>query len=324
MHRMADHLSIASYLTRIGFAPYPWQADVLAVAHRGIVRGMRYRAGDTIPPIAGPQNPSRIWLGCARQSGKSEISAGIALWVSKMFPESFSLIVAPAKEDAVKTFAKIRRLAPHDPDIETPARDSQQELMLGNGSRALCVSLERARGHSAPDVIIIDEAARVPDEDIAAIRPTATTNPYSIQMMMSTPYGRRGFFWEAMDPATEWTKYQVVPAYELAGGRVVPRAEDEASFKARMAAQGIAGYYSAAHQMQWLESELQMLKSHLWRQEYGFEFLDSGDQVFSSAAVDRMFLADSAAWASETAGEWVGTAAEYEARYGRVPDLGEG
>ena len=196
--------------------------------------------------------------------------------------------------------------------------------MLSNGSRALCVALDRARGHSAPDVIIIDEAARVPDDDIAAIRPTATTNPYAIQMMMSTPYGKRGFFYEAMDAESEWAKYQVVPAYQLSDGavpRVIPRLEPESAFRARMASLNIAGYYSGAHQQEWLESELKMIKSHLWRQEYGFEFLDTQEQVFSSAAIDQMFLDDSEGWAVETAGESTQTAAEYEAEYGGVPEL---
>ena len=318
---VADHLSISHYLRRLGFAPYQWQEDVLRMSHRGIVRGMMHRGGRTPPPITGAANPSRIWLGCARQSGKSEISAGIALWTAKMFAESFALIVAPAKEDAIKTFSKIRRLASRDSDIETPPRDSTQELMLDNGSRALCVSLDRARGHSAPDVIIIDEAARVPDDDIAAVRPTATVNPYAIQLMMSTPFGKRGFFYEAMEASSEWAKYQVVPPYELVDGQVRPRRESEEEFRRRMQKQNISAYYSQAHQHEWLCEELRMLKSHLWRQEYGFEFLDSGDQVFSTSAIDGMFLPPSPIWAEETAGEQIQTDAEYEAAYGRIPDF---
>ena len=317
---MADHLSISHYLERLGFESYQWQRDVLVTAHRGIVRGMACRDGREPSALPGPANPSRIWLGCARQSGKSEISAAIALWTAKMFPESFALIVAPAKDDARKTFAKIRRMAARDPEITTLPRDSKEELQLINNSRAVCVALERARGYSRPDVIIIDEAARVPDAEIAAIRPTATTNPHAIQMMMSTPYGKRGFFYEAMDPGSEWTKYQAIPPFCLDDRpAVIPRAESESEFRERMAAKNIRGYYSPAHRHDWLASELQMLGSHLWRQEYGFEFLDTQDQVFSSDHVDRMFLAGSEKWADDVGGESIVTADGYESEYGPIP-----
>ena len=51
------------------------------------------------------------------------------------------------------------------------------------------------RGFSAVSLLLVDEASRVPDELYKAMRPMLAVSDGDL-WLMSTPYGKRGFFWE--------------------------------------------------------------------------------------------------------------------------------
>jgi hypothetical protein len=70
------------------------------------------------------------------------------------------------------------------------------ELRLENGSRVLGVPGQEARlrGFSAPSLVIVDEAAKVEDSAYKAIRPMLGAGQGDL-LLMSTPFGQRGFFW---------------------------------------------------------------------------------------------------------------------------------
>jgi hypothetical protein len=108
--------------------------------------------------------------------------------------------------------------------------------------------------------MLIDEAARVPEELYRAARPMLAVGDGDL-WLMSTPYGRRGFFWEEWaNGGAEWTRV-TVPATECA----------------RISAEFLAG-------------ERRSMGERSFRQEYMCEFGDAEDSVFDdddiTAALD--------------------------------------
>ena len=52
------------------------------------------------------------------------------------------------------------------------------------------------RGFSAVSLLLVDEASRVSDEFYMALRPMLAVGDGEL-WLMSTPAGKRGFFWES-------------------------------------------------------------------------------------------------------------------------------
>ena len=61
---------------------------------------------------------------------------------------------------------------------------------------------ETIRGYSAVNLLVIDEAARVSDGTMAAVRPMLAVSRGRM-LAMSTPHGRQGWFYEA-SRSNEW------------------------------------------------------------------------------------------------------------------------
>jgi hypothetical protein len=67
------------------------------------------------------------------------------------------------------------------------------------------------RGYSGVSLLIVDEASRVPDELLHSVSPMlAVSNGRMI--LLSTPYGRRGRFYEVWSGAEDWHRVQVTAA----------------------------------------------------------------------------------------------------------------
>jgi hypothetical protein len=288
-------LTPAGYLAALGFFVHKWQSDVLRVACRAIQTAMAVKAGRPVQyehKKTGPQD-NRISMLCARQSGKSSIVAALALWVVKTFRGAVVLIAAPTEKQAQDTMRKIKELMSQDRDIKDLHTDSRSEVVLENGSRIVSKPWTSIRGESAPDLIIMDEAGWIPDEAYVTVRPTLTNNPFAVLVMLTTPHGKRGFFYKAWSSSKIWTKFMVHTGFTLRhehGGPVVgPVEETEEQFSKRLAAEGIHAYFSPQHRLAWLTEELDEIGEHGWRQEYGLEFLDTQDQVFDTDLVMRAF-----------------------------------
>jgi phage FluMu gp28-like protein len=92
--------------------------------------------------------------------------------------------------------------------------DNAISLAFSNGSRIIGLPGKEAtvRGFSAASMILIDEAARVPDEMYEALRPMLAVGDGDL-WLMSTPCGQRGFFYEtwtgASGNAEEWMRISV-------------------------------------------------------------------------------------------------------------------
>lgn len=214
---------------RLGFIPDPWQAQVL----RGTGK--------------------RLLLNCARQSGKSTTAGLLALHRALYFDHSLILLISPSLRQSSELFRKITEWIDRlDQKPEMP-EDNRLSCTLANGSRIVSLPSSEAkiRGFSGADLIIEDEASRVPDELYYSVRPMLAVSGGRL-ILMSTPFGKRGHFFE------EWTK----------GGQVWERVEIDANHNPRITPEFLA-------------EERAALGDWWYRQEYCCQFVETVDQVFS-------------------------------------------
>lgn len=186
----------SSFMKRLGMTPDPWQREVLHGDH------------------------SRLLLNCCRQAGKSTVVAAYALQRALAKPELLVLLVSPSLRQSTELFRLVRRF--HGAVVESPpARQTAQELVLANGSRivSLPCNEDTIRGFSNVGLLIIDEAARVPDDLYLAVRPMLAVSGGQL-ICMSTPWGKRGFFHDAWAGGDDWRRIQI-------SAQLVPRIKPE-------------------------------------------------------------------------------------------------
>jgi len=134
----------------------------------------------------------------------------IALHQALVRPSSLVLILAPAERQAKELFSKVAEAYQALGHI-IPA-DSYRKLgmELANGSRieALPGSERTIRGFSGVDLLLVDEASRVADELYYAVRPMLAVSRGAL-MLLSTPAGRRGVFFEEWTEGVGWERFEI-------------------------------------------------------------------------------------------------------------------
>ncbi len=227
-----------------GIEPDDWQAAVL-----------RSRA-------------SRLLLLCSRQSGKSCTSAILAVHQAVYDPGALILLLSPSLRQSQELFRKCLDVyrATHRP---VPASaESALRLELDNGSRIVSLPATEGaiRGYSAVRLLIVDEAARVEDSLYLSVRPMLAVSAGRL-IGLSTPFGTRGFFYEAWRGPEPWERYEV-PA------TMCPRIP--ASF---------------------LAEERRNMGEWWFEQEFMCRFMEGQTQVFTREEVDRAFAEKVETWA---------------------------
>jgi hypothetical protein len=214
--------------------PDPWQADLLRTDH------------------------DRILLCCCRQAGKSQSAAALALKVAFLEPGSLILVLSRTDRQAGELFRE--KLKPLYRPWQTsfpPRRETERELCLANGSRI--VSLpgkgDTIVGFSGVRLALIDEAARVSDEFYKVIRPMLSRRQGRL-LALSTPYGKRGWFYKAWTEEPAWHKVKITAAECPA---ISPK---------------------------FLAEERLALGPRWYAQEYECAFMETIDAVFSSADIE--------------------------------------
>jgi hypothetical protein len=226
-----DRLEFANSL---GIAPDPWQAELLR--------------SDSL----------RFLLNCSRQSGKSTMASILALHKALAAPGSLILILAPAERQAKELFSKVAAFYRHLGHIIPMDSYRKLGMNLASGSRieALPGSESTIRGFSGVDLLIVDEAARVADELYYSTRPMLAVSGGRL-MMLSTPFGKRGVFYEEWTGDGAWERYTVT-------AEECPRIPPE-----------------------FLEEERKTLGPWWFAQEYECKFMDTVDQVFATEVIDK-------------------------------------
>jgi phage terminase large subunit-like protein len=225
----------------MGTAPDAWQAMVLQ------------------------SDDPRICLNCCRQAGKSQTTAIKATATALNEPKSLILLVSRSLRQSGELARKVfdayavvgRARVP-------PESETKQALELANGSCILALpggDPEALRGFSGVRLLCIDEAARCPDSLWVSLRPMLAVSRGKI-ILLSTPYGKRGFFYRVWSQSQRWLKVAVT-------AEQCPRLTPE-----------------------FLEEEMIELGPRWYAQEYLAQFLEAIGQVFSDESIDRAFRDD--------------------------------
>jgi hypothetical protein len=141
--------------------------------------------------------------------------------------------------------------------------DNKLSLTLASGSRVLSLPSSEAtiRGFSAPDLIVEDESARVSDELHAALTPMLATSAHGQLILMSTPFGRRGHFFQTWEQGGDaWERIRVT-------AEDCPRIDRD-----------------------FLAEERRSMDAWHYEQEYECVFKDAEASVFSSADVQAALV----------------------------------
>lgn len=220
----------------LGISLDPWQREVLTTTARDIL------------------------LLCARQTGKSTVAGLLALHQAVYSPGSLVLVVSPSERQSKRLLKTVRRHYGAVRSIAPAVSEGMLTLELRNGSEihALPGSEATLRGFADVDLILIDEAARVDDSLYSAIRPMLAISRGTL-IALSTPFGKRGFFWR------EWTE----------GGPAWHRAK-------------VTAWDCPRISRAWLEQERLSIGDWWFEQEFECEFKDAVDSFFRSADIEAM------------------------------------
>jgi Terminase large subunit, T4likevirus-type, N-terminal len=198
------------------------------------------------------QSPSpRKLLNITRQGGKSTISAVLGLHESIYKPDSLTVILSPSQRQSGELFRKVTRFRERLPFVPELTEDNRLSMTVRGGGRVISLpsSESTVRGFSAVTLLIADEAARIPDDLYLACRPMLATKNGTL-ILMSTPFGKRGFFWQAWEAEAIWHKEEVTAA-------MIPRITPE-----------------------FLAEEESLMPLNWYLQEYFCQFTESTDSVF--------------------------------------------
>ena len=158
---------------RLKFDPDPWQETVL-------------------------RSPAkRLALNCSRQAGKSTAAAIVALHHALYVPGSLILLVSPSLRQSRELFGKVAdflKMLDTKPQLD---EDNRLSLAFDTGSRVVSLpgTAGTVRGYSAASLIVEDEASYVDDELYRSIRPMLAVSGGRL-ILLSTPFGKRGHFYE--------------------------------------------------------------------------------------------------------------------------------
>ena len=150
-------------------------------------------------------------LNCTRQWGKSTMAAAKAVYRAFTRPGSMVLVASPSKRQSGEFLMKASGMVRL---LRLPVRrdgSNEMSLAFANGSRIVGVpGLEKTvRGFSKVSMLLIDEAARVEDEMYHALRPMLAVGGGDL-WLMSTPFGKRGFFYDEWSHGgKEWERFRV-------------------------------------------------------------------------------------------------------------------
>lgn len=140
----------------------------------------------------------RIVLCCHRQSGKTEGCALLATH-ALLFKTGHTVLAAPTFKQSDRLARRVRKYLGKTHHRVNLVSDNRFYLETDIGSSLTVVSLDspdNVRGISGVSLLIIDEAAAVGVENFAALAPSMAAVDNSQQVIVSTPRGQIGLFWE--------------------------------------------------------------------------------------------------------------------------------
>jgi len=210
---------------------------------------------------------------CARQSGKSQVAAALAVHKVLYTPEALVLMVSRTLDHSGELFKRALKIYR---DVGRPVEATSEtalSLTLENGSRIVArpgASDVSVRSYTA-DLLLIDEAARVANDLYVSATPILARTGGRI-VALSSPFGNRGWFYEEWRSNEPWDRYRIT-ADDLPEDWYKP---DKATFLSR---------------------ERRRLGEWWFRQEFYAEFLEGQTQGFRREDIEAAFSEELEAWA---------------------------
>lgn len=177
----AKKCQIRSGRSLIPFEPYEWQTTFLEQLekHRGIV------------------------LCKSRQMGATEFIGNWLLWNAVDDPAFVAVIFSKTQTDSSIIANRVKLMLATYPELEFETNNTK-DLKLKNGGQLIfkASTPNAARGIPSVAVLVFDESAFVPEIEVihASAQPaTAMLGDKAKTILMSTPNGQQGFFWELLE-----------------------------------------------------------------------------------------------------------------------------
>jgi hypothetical protein len=170
-----------------GMTPDPWQREMLLCPARHVL------------------------LNCSRGAGKTRVTSALALHTALFEPGALVLLVSRAQRQAGEL---LRYCKQGNRAIGRPVpvlKENEHLLELAHGSRIVSLpgKEETIRSFQGVRLLVLDEAARVPDDLYGSVSPMTGTSQ-GRTVCLSTPFGQRGFFWrEWFAEGAPWVRFRV-------------------------------------------------------------------------------------------------------------------
>ena len=239
LRALALALDPVQFAIMLGITPDPWQRELLQ------------------------SEEPRIILNCSRQTGKSTITAILALHHALNDPGSLILVLSPSLRQSGELFKKVSE---YYKVLGRPVEaEAEQALSLQLANKSRIISLpgkeQTIRGFSGVSLLIIDEAAQVADDTYYSVRPMLAVSKGRL-IILSTPFGKRGFFYQACEKETGWWKKEITADQ-------CPRIDKD-----------------------FLDEERAALGDWWFRQEYYCQFSDNMESFFTVEEIENAFSGD--------------------------------
>ena len=147
-----------------------------------------------------------VLMCCCRGAGKSRVF-GAAGYLEACTVGGFAMILSRSDRQALRVISQVKLYATRL-QLQPIVTENMHELVFANGGRVLALpcSGDTIIGEHGVTLMGIDEAARIKDAFYAVVSPMlavseAVTGIKPRQALLSTPWGRSGFFYNEWDRA---------------------------------------------------------------------------------------------------------------------------
>jgi hypothetical protein len=183
-------------------------------------------------------------------------SSRVIAMASRQLGKSTVVVITPTEKQAKEFLLRVKEFRDADPFAPTGIAFLKTEVTATNhkGRILAMPATESARGFTA-DVLVLDEAAQISDDEIAAVLPMRKKLTGRL-VVISTPLWREGYFYERWTQPNDYHKI-------LGHYREVPELADV------------------------IERERQDMSAQRFAREYDCQFSGSGEPLVSFATLQK-------------------------------------